>query len=122
MAGTPLVKPVYKATSSSSASPTTSNLYYTLTSDWSGVTLPIGFASFVDDSGVTATQLYNTDTPISLARDVFISGALQEKGLVNAYSTSTVTLVFSATSTIYSTEMVQLAYSGANVATTVTIQ
>ena len=122
MAGSPLVKPVYKASTSSSSIPTTSNLYYTLASDWSGITLPIGFASFVDDSGATATQLYDTNASPSLNNSVFIGGALQEKGLINAYSTSTITLAFSATSTIYSTEIIQLAYSGANVATTVTIQ
>lgn len=122
MAGSPLVKPVYKASTSSSSFPTTSNLYYTLSSDWSGITLPIGFASFVNDSGATATQLYDTSASPSLATNVFIGGALQEKGLVNGYTTSTVTLVFSDTVTIYSTEVVQLAYSGATVATTVTIQ
>lgn len=116
-----LTKPIYKAFGEASATPRNSNLYYTLATDFVGVTLPLGFASFVNDAGVTATELYDTAGNPNLALNTFISGVLQEKSLVNAYSTSTVTLAFSSTVTIYATEVVQLSYMGSNVATTITV-
>lgn len=119
-----IVKPVYRAFSASLSTPTNPNLYFNLTDDLAGTTIPIGFASFVNDAGVTATQLYDLNASPRLTYDVLIGGVVQQSNLVPAgdYSTSAVTLVFSALSTIYATDLIQLAYSGATIATTVTIQ
>ena len=117
----PLVKPVYRGAAQTSSTVTNPNLYYTLGTDFVDTTLAIGYQSFVTETGATATQLYNMNGSPSLILNVFIGGALQESSLVSAYSTSTVTLAFTGTTTIYQNELVQLAYTGANSTATITI-